>query len=64
MIKHNQILIREAAMAKMLGISVPYMIKLRRLRKVPYFKIGKSVRYDPHEVTMALEKFGVREEAK
>jgi len=48
-------------MAKMLGISVPYMIKLRRLRKIPYLNIGKSVRYDPHEVTIALQKFAVEE---
>jgi excisionase family DNA binding protein len=62
MIEHKQILIREAAMAKLLGISVPYIIKLRRLRKIPYFKIGKSVRYNPHEVEKALEKFTVAEE--
>ena len=49
MVEHTQLLVREATMAKMLNISVPYMIKLRRLRKVPYLKIGKSVRYDPAE---------------
>ena len=51
-------------MARMLGISKAYLIKLRYARKVPCLKIGRSVRYDPHEVVIALEKFAVREESK
>ena len=46
----------------MLGISVPYIIKLRRLRKIPYLKIGTSVRYDPDKVKEMLDKFTIEEE--
>jgi hypothetical protein len=62
MSEYKQILVNEETMAKMLGISKPYLIKLRYARQVPCLKIGRSVRYDPHEVVIALEKFAVREE--
>lgn len=61
MIQHKQLLVREGTMAQMLGISKAYLIKLRYARKVPCLKIGRAVRYDPHEVVIALEKFAVRE---
>jgi hypothetical protein len=62
MIEDKQILVTEPRMAKMLGLSVPYMIKLRKLRKIPYLKIGESVRYDPRKVEKALERFTIEEE--
>ena len=62
MIEHKSILVREADMAKLLGISTPYMIKLRNLRKVPFLQIGKSVRYDPYRVKEVLQKYAVEEE--
>ena len=61
MSEFKQILVNEKDMAKMLGISQVFLIKLRRQKRVPYFKIGEAVRYDPHEVIIALEKFAVKE---
>jgi excisionase family DNA binding protein len=49
-------------MAKMLGISVPFLIKLRRQKRIPYYKIGEAVRYEPRKMKEVIEKFAVEEE--
>ena len=64
--EYQQLLVDEKTMAKMLSISWQFLVKLRRLRKVPYYKIGSphqgSVRYDPRKVEQALQKFAIEEE--
>jgi hypothetical protein len=46
----------------MLNVSWGHMINLRKRRMVPFVQLGKSIRYDPRLVEIALEKHTVREE--
>lgn len=62
------ILVTEPVLARMLNVSTYFLMKLRRQRKIPYYKIGGqlqgSVRYDPVKVRQALDKyFAIEDEA-
>ena len=41
-----------------LGVSLRYVAKLVRLGDIPFFKIGKSVRFHPTKIREWLEKKG------
>jgi hypothetical protein len=46
----------------MLGVSWGHMINPRRRRMVPFIQLGKSIRYDPKLVEIALQKHTVKEQ--
>jgi excisionase family DNA binding protein len=48
-------LIREAEAAKILQISQRNLIRLRNKGMVPYYRIGKSIRYSRDKLLAALE---------
>ena len=61
-------LVTEPVMAEMINVSTFFLMKLRRQRKIPYYKLGGKiqgcVRYDPVKVQQALDKcFEIEEEA-
>lgn len=58
----QRLLVNEKQMAAMLGVSWGHMINLRRRRMVPFIQLGKSIRYNPKLVEIALQKHTVREE--
>lgn len=41
--------------AKRLGISVKHLQNLTQQGTIPYYRLGRSVRYDPSEVWRALQ---------
>lgn len=47
--------------AAQMGCSVRYVQILRAKRLIPFFKIGKSVRFDPLAVHKALQKLCIKE---
>lgn len=50
------ILINEADAAKALGVSVHFLRKDRRTKqRVPFIKLGDSVRYSPSAIAAAME---------
>ncbi len=52
-------------LAAHLALSLRYVDELTRHGKLPFFKIGKSIRYDLAEVEAALrERFHVRAKAR
>ena len=48
-------LIREAEAAKFLKISQRNLIRLRNKGTVPYYRIGKSIRYSREKLLAAVE---------
>ena len=57
----KQPLITEKAQAQLLGCSLRHLINLRNRRLVPYFRLGRLVRYNPNEVERAIQKLTIRE---
>ena len=49
-----QKLITEKELCQYLGISLPTAIRYRQKRKIPFVKIGSSIRYNVEEVLKAL----------
>ncbi len=43
-------LLRPAAVARMLGVSVPHVYDLATQGKIASFKVGRCVRFDPKDV--------------
>jgi excisionase family DNA binding protein len=51
----------EKEMAELLNVSQRHMLNLRIGRLIPYIKLGKSVRYNPDEVSRAIQKLTINE---
>jgi predicted DNA-binding transcriptional regulator AlpA len=51
----------EKEMMATLGISRKLIQNLRTSRLIPYVKLGRSVRYNPEEVSKAIEKLTINE---
>ena len=54
-------LLRDKELAAELNISVRHVINLRQRRKIPFIRLGKSIRFDPAAVNRALQKLSVTE---
>lgn len=53
----NTLVVDEIEMAAMLNVSVHYLRKDRQtLRRIPYFRIGRCIRYSADYVMCELEK--------
>lgn len=53
--QHPPILIGESAAAEALGVSVAFLRKDRRSKRlVPFIKLGTAVRYSPAAITAAM----------
>jgi len=57
-------LIARKELAEKLSISLRFLDILTKDRKIPHFKIGKSVRYDLDDVQPAIEKAFLRKQKK
>ena len=45
-----------ADVAPLLGTTVPHVRKLARERRIPHYRIGASILFDPDEVAAYLER--------
>ena len=52
--KHVQEIISRTELCIRLNITEPTVIKWEKKNKIPYFRIGRRVRYDWHKVVEAL----------
>jgi hypothetical protein len=53
-------LISEKQLAEILGVSSTHLGHLRKRRVLPYIVLGKTVRYEPDEVRLAIDRLTVR----
>ena len=51
----NPIIINGEELAKQLGVTIQTLIRWRKKEKIPFFRIGSSIRYDLNKVLEALE---------
>lgn len=54
-IQKQEILITEAELQQVTGLSHPTIFRLRQQGKLPFLRVGKSIRYRMSEVTAAME---------
>lgn len=50
-------LISQAELARRLGVTVQTIIRYRRLKRIPFLRIGSSVKFNYEKVIVALEKY-------
>jgi excisionase family DNA binding protein len=50
---------REETVADLLGISTRHLRNLRAQKLIPFIKLGRAIRLDPHAVSTALQKLTV-----
>ncbi len=53
-------LISERELAKMLGVSLRHVGNLRERRVIPFIRLGRSVRFNPDEISQVLNRLTVR----
>lgn len=56
--------VRKSEQAASLGLSTRLLNKWMLQRKIPYYKIGRTVLFKPSEVEAALKKFRINETGK
>jgi excisionase family DNA binding protein len=58
---HLEQLLTEKELAARLHISLRHVATLRAQRLIPFFKLGRSVRFKESDVARALEKLTIKE---
>lgn len=53
-------LINEHELRKMLGLSHPTILRLRKQGLLPYLRLGKRIMYSPTEVLLAMQRQAFR----
>jgi len=59
-IQTQEVLITETELRQITGLSHPTITRLRQQGKLPFLRVGKSIRYRMSEVTAAMESQAFR----
>lgn len=59
-IQTQEVLIAETELRQITGLTHPTINRLRQQGKLPFLRVGKSIRYRMSEVTAAMEKQAFR----
>lgn len=51
-----KVLLRPNELVRQLGFSIPWLYKMVRLRRIPYFKVGGALRFDLDEIERWLQE--------